>query len=163
MLYFFFNKFIYFLFIYFWLHCVFIAAHGLSLVVASRGYSSLQCVGFSLWWLLLLQSTGSRRVGFSSCGTQPQLLWLVGSRAQAQQLWHMGLVALRHLGSSWTRARTGIPCIGRRILNHCATREAQYMLYDSICIKFYEIQTNVWYMKYISGFLGTKGETRMRS
>ena len=42
--------------------------HGLSLVAVSGGYSSLWCVGFSLRWLLLLQSTGSRRVGFSSCG-----------------------------------------------------------------------------------------------
>ena len=41
----------------------FIAARGLSLVEASRGYSLLQCVGFSLWWLLLLQSTGSRHAG----------------------------------------------------------------------------------------------------
>ena len=61
-----------YLFIYFWLCWVFIAAHGLSVVVASRGYSSLQCVGFSLWWLLLLQSMGSRRAGFNSCGTQAQ-------------------------------------------------------------------------------------------
>ena len=34
--------------------------------------SSLRCVGFSLQWLLLLQSVGSRHVGFSSCGTQAQ-------------------------------------------------------------------------------------------
>ena len=33
---------------------------GFSLVAASVGYSSLWYVGFSLWWLLLLQSTGSR-------------------------------------------------------------------------------------------------------
>ena len=45
---------------------------GFSLVVASRGYSSLRCVGFSLRWLLLLPSTGSRRAGFSSCGTWAQ-------------------------------------------------------------------------------------------
>ncbi|KAJ8790669.1 hypothetical protein J1605_021267 [Eschrichtius robustus] len=32
-------------------------------------------------------------------------------------------VALRHVGSSRTRARTRVPYIGRRILNHCATRE----------------------------------------
>ena len=44
--------------------------HGLSLVVASGGYSFLRCAGFSLWWLPLLQSTGSRCVGFSSCGLQ---------------------------------------------------------------------------------------------
>ena len=70
-----------------------------------------------------------------------------------QQLWHTGLVALWHVGSSWTKDRTRVPCIGRqilffffflfiyvgssqtraqthvpcisrRILNHCATREA---------------------------------------
>ena len=57
-------------FIYLWLHRVFVAAHGLSLVVASGGYSSLRCVGFSLRWLLLLQSTGSRHAGFSNCGTR---------------------------------------------------------------------------------------------
>ena len=65
------NKFIY-LFIYLWLHWVFVAVHGLSLVAASGGYSSLQCVGFSLRWLLLLWSTDSRRAGFSSCGTRAQ-------------------------------------------------------------------------------------------
>ena len=70
---FFFKIFIYlfiYLFIYFWLRWVFVAARGLSLVVASRGYSSLQCTGFSLQWLLLLRSMGSRRAGFSSCGSR---------------------------------------------------------------------------------------------
>ena len=46
--------------IYFWLHWVFIAAHELSLVVASGSYCSLHRAGFSLQWLLLLQSMGSR-------------------------------------------------------------------------------------------------------
>ena len=41
----------------------------LSLGATSGDYSSLRCAGFSLWWLLLVRSTGSRRVGFSSCGT----------------------------------------------------------------------------------------------
>ena len=49
---------------------VFIAARGLSLVAVSEGCSSLRCAGFSLQWLLLLQSTGSRCAGFSSCGTR---------------------------------------------------------------------------------------------
>ena len=40
-----FFNFIY-LFIYFWLRWVFIVARGLSLVAASGGTSSLQCVGF---------------------------------------------------------------------------------------------------------------------
>ena len=111
-------------FFFFWLCWVFIAVRGLSLVAASGGYSSLRCTGFSLRWLLLLWSTGSRRMGFSSCSMRAQQLWLTGSRAQAQQLWRTGLVALRHVGSSRTRDRTCVPCIGRRILNHCATREA---------------------------------------
>ena len=67
-----FFEFFFSLFIYFWLHWIFVAACRLSLVAASRGYSSLRCVGFSLWWLLLLQNTGSRCVGFSSCGTWAQ-------------------------------------------------------------------------------------------
>ena len=58
------------LFIYFWLHWVFVAVRRLSLVVASGGYSSLPCAGFSLQWLRLLRSTGSRCAGFSSCGSR---------------------------------------------------------------------------------------------
>ena len=81
------------------------------LVAASRGYSSLWWAGFLWRWLLLLRSTGSRCTGFSRCGSR------------AQQLWLVGLVALRHVGSSRTRAQTRVPCIGRQILNHCATRE----------------------------------------
>ena len=47
-------KFIY-LFIYFWLHWVFVAAHRLSLVAASGGYSSFWCTSFSLRWLLVVE------------------------------------------------------------------------------------------------------------
>ena len=75
---------------------------------------------------------------FSSCGEQGPLFIAVrgpltvaasrcGAQApdvQAQWLWLTGLVAPRHVGSSQTRARTRVPCIGRQILNHCATREA---------------------------------------
>ena len=60
------------LFIYFWLCWVLVAAHGLSLVAEIGGYSSLRCAGFSLQWLLLLRSTGSRCAGFGSCGTWAQ-------------------------------------------------------------------------------------------
>ena len=60
----------FFLFVYlFWLRWGFSAVCGLSLVAASEGYSSLQCMGFSSWWLHLLRSTGSRCVGFCSCGS----------------------------------------------------------------------------------------------
>ena len=77
------------------------------------------CSGFSCcraWALGVWASVVVARV-FSSCGS--------GSRVQAQQLWCMGLVAPWHVGSSQTRAQTHVPCIGRRILNHCATREAR--------------------------------------
>ena len=89
------SKLVFFLiniFIYFWLLWVFIAARGLSLVVASGGYSLLRCTGFSLRWLLLLRSMGSRHTGFSSCG-----LWALerrlsscGARAQLlHSLWDL--------------------------------------------------------------------------
>ena len=35
----------------------------------------------------------------------------------------MDLVAVQHVGSSQSRDRTRVPCIGRRNLIHCATRE----------------------------------------
>ena len=41
-----------------------------------------------------------------------------------------GPVAPRHVGSSQTRARTRVPCIGRQIPNHCATREALLLFFN---------------------------------
>ena len=63
--------------------------------------------------------------GLSCCGAQ-------APDAQAQQLWLTGPVAPRHVGSSQTRARTRVPCIGRQILNHCATREAPIYCLDLV-------------------------------
>ena len=112
---FFFHKFIYF--IYFWLCWVFVAARGLFSSYGKQG--------------LLFVVVGGRLTSVASLvaehGLQArrlQQLWLTGSRAQAQQLWRMGLVAPQRVGSSRTRARTRVPCIGWRILNHCTTREA---------------------------------------
>ena len=72
----------------------------------------------------LVAEPGSRRAGPRRCSAWAQQLQLTGSRAQAQQLWCTGPVAPRHAGSSRTRARTRVPCIGRRTPNHCATGEA---------------------------------------
>ena len=100
-------------FFFFFFNLLFLAVLGLRCCVqafsscGSGGHSSLWCSGFSLRWPLLFRSMGSRRKGFISCGT----------RAQA---------APWHVGSSRCRARTRVPCIGRRILNHRATREAPY-------------------------------------
>ena len=70
------------------------------------------------WGPFFIAVRGPLTIAASRCGAQ-------APDAQAQQLWLMGLVAPRHVGSSQTRARTRVPCIGRRILNHCTTREAQ--------------------------------------
>ena len=61
-----------FIYLYFIFGCIgsSLLCTGFSLAAASGGYSSLRCAGFSLRWLLLLRSTGSRRAGFSSCGAR---------------------------------------------------------------------------------------------
>ena len=59
---------------YLWPRWVSVAARGLSLVAVSGSYSSFQCVGFSLRWLLLLWSTGSKRMGFSSSGMRASVV-----------------------------------------------------------------------------------------
>ena len=96
--------------------------------------SSFLCEGF-----LQLRQAGatphrgaraSHYRGLSRCGEQ-------APDAQAQQLWLTGPVAPRHVGSSQTRARTRVPCIGRQTLNHCATREAPVLLfYRWVLLKF---------------------------
>ena len=92
------NKFIYFyLFIYFWLHWVFVAARGLSLVAVSGGLLFIL-----VRRLLTAVASLVAEHGLQACGLQQ--LWLIGSRAQAQQLWCTGLVAPWHVESSWTRA-----------------------------------------------------------
>ena len=58
----------------YWLCWVFTAACGLSLLTVRGSHSSLWGAGFSPQWLLLSRSTGSGLTGFSSCGTQAQLL-----------------------------------------------------------------------------------------
>ena len=67
--------FLFFCFVFFWLRWVFVAALGLSPVVASGGYSSLRCVGFSCCGARALGTRASvveaRRL--SSCGT-----WALG-------------------------------------------------------------------------------------
>ena len=80
-----------YIYVYIWLCWISIAAQPffrfLSLVVGSRGHSSLHCSDFSFWWLLLSHSTGSR--------------------AQAQRLWCMDLVA----PWMWDLPRSGIQCM----------------------------------------------------
>ena len=75
----------------------------------------------------------------------------------------MGLVAPWHVGSPQTRARTRVPCIGRQILNHCATREAHKILFDPPPREM-EIKTkiNKWDLMKLKSFCTAK-ETRKKT
>ena len=68
------------------------------------GFSLVVVRGFSLQWLLLLQTRGSRE--------------------QVQQLWCMGLVVPPHVGSSQIRDWTCVSFIGWWILYQWVTKKA---------------------------------------
>ena len=71
-----------------------------------------------------LQGTGSRACGASEVAVCGGVVVTPSSKAQAQQLWYMGLIVLWPVGSSWVRYWTCVSWIGRWILYHWATREA---------------------------------------
>ena len=66
------------------------------------------CSGFSCCGAQALRGVDSR------CSTWAQYLQLLGSRAQTQQLWCMGLVVPRHVGSSQTRVEPVSPAMAGR-------------------------------------------------
>ena len=89
---------------------------------------------------------------FSSCGKRGPLFITVRGpltitaslvaehRLQMRRLSNCGSWAqLLHgnVGSSQTRARTRVPCIGRRTPNHCATREAHLFYFWILFISLY--------------------------
>ena len=96
--------------------------------------SSFLCEGFLQLWqagaTLHRGAQASHCRGLSCCGAQ-------APDAQAQQLWLTGPVAPQHMGSSQTRAQTRVPCIGRQIPNHCATREALEGFYHKWVLNFF--------------------------
>ena len=67
------------------------------------------------------------------------------------------------MGSSQTRARTRVPCIGRQTLNHCATREAPvFKSFSSHYLKIVIFHIKTW----ISGFslkIGISSNTGART
>ena len=101
---------------------LFLAVLGLHLLsglfssCGERGYLQLQCTGFSLLWVLWVQSSG-----FRSCSLQAQY-------GGAQKLWCMGLLAPKHMGSSLMGDQTHVPSIGRWILYHWHTRNVPSFL-----------------------------------
>ena len=97
---------------------------GFSLVAVSGGYSLTGACGLLISVASFLQSMGSTH-GL-------QWLCLLGFRAQAQQLWYIGLAASWHVGSSWTSDQTHVPCIGSWILYHGTTREDIWFLFFNL-------------------------------
>ena len=125
--------------LFIWLHWVFVAARRLSLVGDERrllffffffqatlhcGARASHCGDFSCCRARALGAQASVVVarGLSRCG----------SRALERRLSSCGTWA-QLLRGMWecsrTRARTCVPCIGRWILNHCATREVLNVLF----------------------------------
>ena len=92
-------------FIYLWLHWVFNAACWFSLAAVSGG-------------LLFV--------------VVHRLLIVMTSLVSEQRSKVHDLVAPLHVGSSWTRDQTHIPCIGGQILHLWTTREALHMFYTKI-------------------------------
>ena len=85
---------------------------------------------FCLFVYLFMTSLGLHCLSwaFSGCG---ELGRLSCCRRQAPLWWYKGLVAPRHVGSSWIRDPTCVPFIGRWILNHRVTREVLHF-----CLSF---------------------------
>ena len=84
---------------------IYLFIFGCTASLSSQDEWELQYVGFSLQQLLLLQSTGSRHKGFSSCSSGTYQLWCMSSSCP----WHVE--------SSRPRGQSCVPCIGRWTLN----------------------------------------------
>ena len=100
--------------------------------------SSLLCGLFSRcgeWGscLVACRVRASHCGGFSSSAgcrvCRLQWLWLVGSRAQAQQLWRTGLVAPWRVGSSQTRTKPMSPAWAGRFLSTVPPEKSQTLLF----------------------------------
>ena len=76
----------------------------------------------SVFWLQRVGTAPLQRRGFSLRG----LLWMpsMGPRAHGLTVVAHGFSCSQHEGSSWTRDRTHVSCIGRWTLPHWATSEA---------------------------------------
>ena len=101
-----------------------------------------------------LSFCGCVHTGFPSCserklvflmepgsGAPAQELWFPGSPAHVRPPWHTGLAAPWHTGSSWTRGRTRVPCIGRqKSLITALPGKSQYLFLNkselTTCFKF---------------------------
>ena len=85
------------------------------------GSALVACTGFSLQWLLLLQSTGCRAsvvVVHGLCSVQALVLVAHGLSCPAARGIFPGHLQIRDL--------TCVPFIGRQILIHCVTKDSAF-------------------------------------
>ena len=90
------------------------------------------CSGSSVLWVGFLKLRCARATLFC----RAQALGIQVTVAAVCRLSCCGtraLVAPQHVESSWTRDQTHVPCTGRWILIHCATRESYYTWYLKLC------------------------------
>ena len=115
------------LFIYLWLHWIFTAVQAFLYLRWVGASLQLLCEGFWLWGFFCCRAWVWGRVGFSSWSEWALDCWLSSCGTD--------LVALRHVGSSWTRNWTRVICIGRWTPNYWTTREARFWLPDAACLQ----------------------------
>ena len=119
------------LFIYLFLTALGLCCFGVALVQAFSSCGKWGLLFVAVRGLLIVVAslaTEHRLQGSRASIVAAHGLFTCGSRARAQQLWRSGLVVPQHVESSWTRDHTCVPCIGRQILIHCATREVLNIL-----------------------------------
>ena len=73
----------------------------------------VQQPGATLQW-----SVDSRLLGIQQLEHTGSVVAAPGLESTGSATWHIGLVAPPHEGSSRTRDRTRVSCIGRRVLYH---------------------------------------------
>ena len=98
--------------------------HGLFSSCRERGYSLLQCTGFSLWWL--------PRCRPQALGEGASVVLAHKCQSTVSSFGAVALTAPWHVKSSQIRDQTHVLCIGRRIPIHCTTREVWYFYLDEI-------------------------------
>ena len=124
----------------FFLNYLFMAK--LSLPACTGAFSSCgawvsHCTGFSCCRARVPEHPGS-----SGHGPQAQQLRFTGSRAWPRCWWHTGWAALWHVKYPQARDWTHVPSTGRRILNHCTTREVLPRLSFFFLFSNYLLNTN---------------------
>ena len=135
-------------FIFKFIYCIYLCLAALGLHCCTRAVSScgkwgllLRYTGFSLWWLLLLRSTGSRHTGFGSCGSRALECRLSSCGAGAsllRGLWDLPRPGLEPMspalaGGFLTTAPPGKPCHFNK------SKPVEYWLFHMVQLKHFGV------------------------